>query len=114
MVAGHRRKLSMVGDELPSIVLNNEVIKRVEKIKCLRINVYEILNWEELYITVKNTHKGGMSPLRKLKDILPQRKLEQLYKTLFEIHLHNSDVVWHALSNTKLSQFQRVQTRQGS
>ena len=27
MVAGHRRKLNMVGDELPSLVLNDEVIK---------------------------------------------------------------------------------------
>ena len=32
MVVGHRRKLSRVDNELPSLVLNNEVIKRVEKI----------------------------------------------------------------------------------
>ena len=33
MVVGYRRKLNTVGDELPNFVLNNEAIKRVEKIK---------------------------------------------------------------------------------
>ena len=47
MVVGHRRKLNRVGNELPSLVLNNEIIKKVEKIKYLGINIDESLNWEE-------------------------------------------------------------------
>ena len=39
MVVGHRRKLNRVGNELSNLVLNNEVIKRVEKIKYLGINI---------------------------------------------------------------------------
>ena len=46
MVVGHRRKLSRLGDELPKFVLNNEVIKRVEKIKYLGINIDESRNWK--------------------------------------------------------------------
>ena len=46
-----------------------------------------------------------------MKDILPQRKLEQLYKSLFESHLRYCDIVWNALSNTKLSKSQRLQIR---
>ena len=76
MDVGYRRKLNKVGDELPNLVLNNEVIKMVEKIKYLGINIDESLNWEEQYKTVKNRLKGGIGPLRKAKDILPQRKLE--------------------------------------
>ena len=87
MVVGHRRKLNKVGNEVSNIVLNNEVIKRVAKIKYLGININESLNWEEQYKTVKKELKGGISSLRKLKDILPQRKLEQVYKVLFEGHL---------------------------
>ena len=34
MVVGNRRKLNRVGNEVSNLVLNNEVIKRVEKIKC--------------------------------------------------------------------------------
>ena len=54
MVLGHRRKLSRVGNELSNLVLNDEVIKRVEKIKYLGTNIDESLNWEEQYKTVKN------------------------------------------------------------
>ena len=44
IVVGHRRKLYRVGDELPNFVLNNEVMKRVEKIKYLGMNINESLN----------------------------------------------------------------------
>ena len=44
MVVGHRRKLNKVGDELPNLFLNNEVIKRVEKIKYLGTSIDESLN----------------------------------------------------------------------
>ena len=35
MVVGHRSKLNKIGDELPNLVLNNEAIKRVKKIRYL-------------------------------------------------------------------------------
>ena len=60
MVVGHRRKINRVGDELSNLVLNNEVIKRVEKIKYLLININESLNCEEQYKTVKNKLRGGI------------------------------------------------------
>ena len=59
----------------------------------------------------QNKLKGGLSSLRKLKNILPQRKLDQVYKALFESHLRCGNIVWSTLSNTKLSQLQRLQTR---
>ena len=61
MFVGHRRKLNRVGDELPNFVLNNEVIKWVEMVKYLVINIDESLNWEEQYKTVNNKLKGGIS-----------------------------------------------------
>ena len=111
MVIGHRRKLNRVGDNLPHLFLNDQVIKRAEKAKYLGISVDESLNWKEPYKTVKNTLKGGINTLRKLKSILPQRKLEQVYKALFESHLCYGDIVWNALSSAKLCQLQRLQTR---
>ena len=81
----------------------------MEKIKYLGTNIDESINWEEQHNTVKNKLKGAISSLRKLKDIIPQRKLEQVYTALFESHLCYSDIVWNALSDTKLSQLQRLQ-----
>ena len=67
--------------------------------------------WEKQYKTVKNKLKGGISSLRKLKDILSQRKLEQVFKALFKSHLCYGDIVWYALSNIKLSKLQILQIR---
>ena len=84
IVVGHRRKLNWVGDELPNLVLNNGVIKKVEKIKYLVINIVESLNWEEQYRTVKKKPQRRIKFLRNLKDILPQRKLGKVYKALLK------------------------------
>ena len=106
MVIGHWRQLKKIGNDLPDLVLNNEVIKRVDKTKYLGMNIAEILNWKEQYKAIKNKLKGGLSSLRKLKNILPQRKFDQVYKALFENHLRYGNIFWSTLSNTKLSQLQ--------
>ena len=67
IVVGHRRKLNWVGDELPNLVLNNEVIKKVEKIKYLVSNIAESLNWEEQYRTVKKKPQRENKVLEKLE-----------------------------------------------
>ena len=77
----------------------------------MRINIDESLNWEKQCITGKKKLKRGISSLRKLKDILPQRQLEQVYKALSESHLRYGSIVWNALSNIKLSKLQRLQIR---
>ena len=43
-------QLNRAGDDLPDLVLNNEVIKRVDKEKYLGINIDESLNWKSSYI----------------------------------------------------------------
>ena len=55
--------------------------------------------------------KGGLSSLRRLKNFLPQRKLDQFCKALFESHLRYGNIFWSTLAKTKLSQLQRLQTR---
>ena len=44
LVIGHRRQLNKVGNDLPDLVLNNEVIKIVDKTKCVGINIDESLS----------------------------------------------------------------------
>ncbi len=71
MIVGHRRQLNRVGDDFPNLVLNHEVIKRVDKTKYLGIKIEDGLNWKGQYTHIKNKLKGGLSSLRKLKNILP-------------------------------------------
>ena len=86
-------------------------IKRVEKVKYLGLKIDKSLNLEQQYKTVKNKLEGGIRSLRKLKDILPQRKLQQVYKAYFESHLCYGNIVWNALSDSKPSKLQRLQIR---
>ena len=110
MVIGHGRQLNKIGDDLPDPVLNNEAIKRADKTKYLGI-IIESLNWKEQYKAIENKLKGGLNSLRKLINILPRRKLDQVCKALFKSHLRYDNIVWSNLSNTKLSQLQRLNTR---
>ena len=52
---------------------------------------------------------GGLAALRKLKNILPQSKLLDVYRALVESHLRYANVVWGALPSTKLSTLQKYQ-----
>ena len=48
---------------------------------------------------------------RVFKDILPQYKLEQVYRALVESHLRYGNELWGSLSDTKLNHLQRLQDR---
>ena len=73
--------------------------------------VDENLIWKEQYKSLKGKIKNALSSLRRLKNILPQSKLDQVYKALLDSHLIYSDEIWGKLSNTKLDHVQRLQNR---
>ena len=74
MVIGHRRQLYRVGNDLPDLCLNNEVIKRAGKAKYLRINIDEIFSWKEQYKTIKNKLKRRLELPKKLKNHCSAKK----------------------------------------
>ena len=49
--------------------------------------------------------------MKKLKGVLPQSMLFQVYTALVESHLRYADAVWGSLSNSKISALQRLQNR---
>ena len=96
---------------LPSLELNQCEIKRVKKTKSLGIIVDEGLSWKDQYKSLLGKLAGGLSSLKKLKDILPQSKLCDVYRAIFESHLRYGDVIWGSLSATNLHTLQRLQNR---
>ena len=60
---------------------------------------------------LKGKIESALSSLQKLRNILPQSKLDQVYRALLESHLRYSDELWGSLSNTKLDHLQRLQNR---
>ena len=110
MVVDHKRQTNHIPGPL-EVNVNGEPIKRAQQIKYLGIMVDENLTWNEQYKSLKGKIKNALSSLWKLKNILPQSKLDQVYKALLESHLRYSDELWGKLSNTKLDHLQRLQNR---
>ena len=110
MVIDHPRRQSKL-PELQPFYLDNIRIKQVHKTKYLGLTVDDKLSWNEQYKSVKGKVAGGLVSLRKLKNILPQSQLLNVYQALVESHLRYANVVWGTLSNTKLSNLQRYQDR---
>ena len=110
MIIDHPRRRKK-GESLPQLFINREIIKQVHKTKYLGVIVDDTLGWEEQYESVKKKVAGGLVAMKKLKDILPQSMLFQVYKALVESHFRYADVVWGSLSNTKITALQRLQNR---
>ena len=83
----------------------------VKKTKSLGVIADEGLNWEEQFKTVKGKVHGGLKSLEKLKNILTQSQLSNVYRALAERHMRYTAVIWGRLSNTKKESLQRLQDR---
>ena len=110
MVIGHQRRKSEIGD-FPPLELNDCEIKRVEKTKSLGVIIDEGLKWKDQYKSLIGKLAGGLSSLKKLKDVLPQSKLCDVYHALFESHIRYGNVVWGTISSSELQALQSLQNR---
>ena len=108
MVIDHPSRQSKL-PELSPFYLDHTRIKQVHKAKYLGLTVDDELCWDEQYKSVKGKVVGGLASIRKLKNILPQSQLLNVYQALVESHLRYANVIWGALSNTKIRILQKYQ-----
>ena len=97
-------------NDLSPLKLNDSEIKRVGKVKSLSVIVDEGLKWKNQFKSLTGK-LAGLSSLKKLKTVLPQSILCDVYRALFESHLRYGNVVWGSLSSTKLQTLQCLQNR---
>ena len=82
----------MACHKLFSLTLTDSEIKRVGKVKSLGVIVDEGLTWNDQFKSLTGTLAAGLSSLKKLMDVLPQPKLCDIYRALFESHLRYGNV----------------------
>ena len=75
------------------------------------MTVDDKLNWEAQFRSVKGKIASGLASLKKLKNIISQSQLMEVYYALEESHLRYANVVWGSLSDTKIEALQRLQNR---
>ena len=78
MFIGHLCRINKI-ETLAPLKLNDTEIKRVGKTKSLGVVVDENLSWKEQFKSLKGKVTSGLSALKKLKNILPQSKLCEVY-----------------------------------
>ena len=111
LIVGHRRQCNSIQQPV-QLKIGDDLIRRVQKVKYLGLEVDEYLTWNEQYKVFKYKIKCGLSSsIRKLANILPQTKLEQVYRAIVESHLRYGNEVWGSLSDTRLDHLQHLQDR---
>jgi len=70
MIIGHSHTLNTLNTSNP-LTTNGTDIKHVTKMKSFGIVVDENLSWDAQYTTLKVKIYGGLSSLKKLKNIIP-------------------------------------------
>ena len=66
---------------------------------------------KQQFKTVYNNSRGGLESLKRLKNILSQSSLNNVYRALVESNMRYADVIWGSLSNSKIESLQRLQGR---
>ena len=110
MLIDHPRKVNKLDVSEP-LILNNSEIKRAKKTKSLGVIVDEGLNWEQHFKVVKGKVRGGLSSLKKLKNLVPQKQLDNVYRALIESHLRYANVIWGSIPSSKIKILQNLQDR---
>ena len=110
MVIGHQRRINEI-KELPPLKLNDSEIKCVGKVKFLGVFVDEGFTWNDQCKSLTGKLAAGLSSLKKLKDVLSQSKVCDVYRALFESHLSYGNIVWGRLSSAEIQKLQRLQNR---
>ena len=67
----HPRRIKQL-ETSDALLLNGTEIKRIRKSKSLGIVIDDSLTWDEQFKAVKSKICGGLSALKKLKNIIPQ------------------------------------------
>ena len=110
MFLGNSKQLGKIS-EIGDLKVGEDEIKRVRKTKYSGLTIDETLSWNQQYKTVKGKLKGGLDSIRKLRQLLPQSQLFQVYRALVESHLRYGNLIWGHLSATKIHSLQKLQDR---
>ena len=111
MMIGYPRRIKQL-EISDALLLNGTEIKRVRKSKSLCKVIDDSLTWDEQFKAVKSKVCIGLSALKKLKNIIPQKCILCIVLHAFVgNHLRYAIVICRSLSKIKLDTFQHLHIR---
>ena len=81
MISCCKRRINCIQGEI-QLDIDGEKIQRAQEGKYLGFTIDESRTWNGQYKKLKGKLKSSLSSLRRLKNILPQSKLDQVYRAL--------------------------------
>ena len=81
------------------------------KVDAIPVTVDEGLKWEQHFKVVKGKVRGGLASLKKLKNLVPQKQLDNVYRALIESHLRYASVIWGSIPSSKIKILQNLPDR---
>ena len=101
MLFGTRNKLKMAGDA--PIIINGDVIERVQEFKYLGIILDETLSFEPHINYVYNKASRKLRALRKVRECMDQEISLKLFKSLVLPHFDYCDTVYMTAAQATLN-----------
>ena len=93
------------------ISLDGHSIERVNRYKCLGVQVDETLSQEAHISEVVGKVAKVLAALRRLRPIYPQSTLVTIYKSLILQHLDYCSAVWGCIGNSLSQKLEKLQNR---
>ena len=95
MVTSNPRRTNKFADLIPFFLGKNEICRG-------GVTVDDKLNWGDQFRSVQGKIASGLESLKKLKNIISQSQLMEVYYALVKSHSRYAKVVWGSLFDKKL------------
>ena len=98
MLVGSRQRVATLTQEL-DLSINGISLKRVNRSKCLGVEIDEFLTWDAHIFSVSKKVSSGIGVLKKIKPFVPTSNLISVYQSIVEPYLDYCSVVWDDISD---------------
>ena len=88
---------------LPTLKINNTLIKRVDHIKFLGVLFNENLTWKNHTNLIENKISKSLGILHQAKFLLNQKSRKNLYFSFLHSYINYSNIAWGGTSKNKLN-----------
>ena len=110
MLVGSRQRISSLEGKF-KLQINNISLSRVQKTKCLGLEIDEYLTWEAHIKSVTKKVVSTLAALRKIRKFTSPENLVKVYKSVIEPYFDYCSIVWDTLSIELTDKLQRLQNR---
>ena len=110
MLIGSRQRINSLADNL-NLSINGITLRRVKDTKCLGVTIDEYLTWDLHLANVVRKASSGIGILRRIKRLVNQDNLINVYRSIVEPYFDYCCIVWDGIGYNLAEKLQKLQNR---